>query len=323
MRAFTLIQARTLAEAAREAARPGTAIKAGGVDLIDRMKEGLDHPDRVVSIAGVKGLDRLEAGPPAKIGALATLASIAAHEGLRKTYPALAAAAEGAATPQIRHMATLGGNLCQRPRCWYYRLEEFPCRKKGGNDCFALEGENRFHAIFDTEEICVCVHPSATGVALVAYGATLHTVSPRGGRALPIEKFFTGPNPDPTRENLLGPGELIESVSIPAPAGNARSAYRKLKEKESFDWPLVEACVALKLDGRTIREPRVVLGHVSQVPRRSPEAEAVLAGGAASEDLFLRAAEAAVAGAKPLSQNAYKVRLAKVALQRVLRDATA
>ena len=323
MKAFTLIQARTLAEAAREAARPGTAVKAGGVDLVDRMKEGLDRPDRVVSIAAVKGLDRIEAGPPAKIGALATLAAVSSHEGIRRAYPALAAAAEGAATPQIRNMATLGGNLCQRPRCWYYRLEEFPCRKKGGNDCFAQEGENRFHAIFGTEEICVCVHPSATGVALLAYGATLQTTSPRGARSLPIAKFFTGPNPDPTRENLLGPGELIEAVTIPAPAAGARSAYRKFKEKESFDWPLVEACVSLRLDGGAIRDPRVVLGHVAQVPWRSAEAEAVLAGGRPSEELFHRAAEAAVARAKPLSQNAYKVRLTKVALQRVLRDALA
>ncbi len=254
MRTFTLIRARTLPEAAREAAQPKTEVKAGGVDLVDRMKEGLDRPERVVSIARIPGLDRIEAGPPARIGALATLAALGADEGLRKSYPALAAAAAEAATPQIRHMATLGGNLCQRPRCWYYRLGEFDCRKKGGNDCFALEGENRFHAIFETDEVCVCVHPSATGVALLAYGATLHTVSPRGKRALPIAEFFTGPNPDPTRENRLGPGELVEAVSIPAPAAGTRSAYRKLKEKESFDWPLVEACAVLRLEGGRIRD---------------------------------------------------------------------
>jgi xanthine dehydrogenase YagS FAD-binding subunit len=323
MKAFTLIRARSLPDAAREAARPNTAIKAGGVDLVDRMKEGLDSPDRVVSIAGIPGLARIEAGPPASIGAMATLSAIASHGALKKSYPALSAAASEAATPQIRNMATLGGNLCQRPRCWYYRLDEFDCRKKGGKDCYALEGENRFHAIFDTDEICVCVHPSATGVALLAYGATLHTVSPKGKRSIPIGGFFTGPNPDPTRENKLAAGELVESVTIPAPGSGARSAYRKLKEKESFDWPLVEACVALRLEAGKIRDPRVVLGHVAQVPWRSAEAEAALTGAAPSEEVFRRAAEAAVASAKPLSQNAFKVRLTKVALQRVLRDALA
>jgi xanthine dehydrogenase YagS FAD-binding subunit len=323
VKAFTLIPVRDLAEAAREAARPKTEVKAGGVDLVDRMKEGLDSPERVVSISGIRGLDRIEAGPPAKIGALATLAALSTDAGLLEHYPALAAAAGEAATPQIRHMATLGGNLCQRPRCWYYRLEEFDCRKKGGRDCFAPDGENRFHAIFHTQEVCVCVHPSATGAALLAYGATLHTVSPRGKRALPIDQFFTGPDPDPTRENRLGAGELIEAVTIPAPAAGSRSAYRKFKEKESFDWPLVEACVAMRLDGGRIREPRVVLGHVAQIPWRSAEAEAVLAGAAPSDELYRRAAEAALTGAKPLSQNAYKVRLAKVAVRRALRDALA
>lgn len=323
MRAFTLIPARSLPEAAREAERPRTALKAGGVDLVDRMKEGLDAPERVVSIARVPGLDRIEAGPPARLGALATLASLASNAQLRRHYPALAAAAQEAATPQIRNMATLGGNLCQRPRCWYYRLAEFDCRKKGGNDCFAQEGENRFHAIFDTDKICVCVHPSATGAALLAYGGTVHTVSSRGKRAIPIDEFFVGSDPDPTRENRLADGEIVEAVTIPAPGAGARSAYRKLKEKETFDWPLVEACVFLRLEGGTIRDPRVVLGHVAQVPWRSKAAEAVLSGARPSEELSRRAAEASVAGAKPLSQNAYKVRLAKVALERTLRDALA
>src|SRR5262245_59232253 len=136
MKAFTLIHATSLPEASRAAEKPGSELKAGGVDLLDRMKEGYDSPQTVVSIAGIKGLDGIETGPPAKVGSLATLAAIAAHPGLRKHYAALSEAAAGATTPQIRNMATLGGNLCQRPRCWYYRLEEFDCRKKGGEDCF-------------------------------------------------------------------------------------------------------------------------------------------------------------------------------------------
>ena len=323
MKPFTLVHARSLAEASRAASKPDAELKAGGVDLLDRMKEGFDSPKTVVSIATVPGLDRIQAGPPARIGALATLASIAADPGVRKHYPALAAAAAGAATPQIRNMATLGGNLCQRPRCWYYRLEEFDCRKKGGSDCFARDGENRFHAIFDTDLLCCCIHPSAAGTALSAYGASLEVVSVQGKRTLPIDRFFYRPTEDATRENTLAPGDIIESVAIPALPPGARSVYRKLKKKESFDWPLVEVCVALTLSGGSIRDARVFFGSVAPTPYRSREAEAVLAGARPGPEVARKAAEAAVAAAKPLSQNGYKARLAKVELERALKEAFA
>jgi xanthine dehydrogenase YagS FAD-binding subunit len=323
MKAFTLVRAKTLSEAVREAAKPDSEVKAGGVDLLDRMKEGMDSPQRVVSIAHLPGMDGIEAGPPAKIGALATLARISAHADLRRLYPALADAAEGAATPQIRNMATLGGNLCQRPRCWYYRLAEFDCRKKGGANCYAQDGQNRFHAIFDSDLPCCCIHASATAVALLAYGARLQIVSPRGRRAIALDDFFVRPTEDALRENVLAPGDLIESVTIPAPADGARSVYKKLKEKETFDWPLVEACVNLTIVGGSVREARVILGAVAPTPHRAPQAEAILRGSTASPDLAARAAAAAVASAKPLAQNAYKVRLAKVLLERALREALA
>ena len=323
MKPFTLVHARSLDEASRESARADAELKAGGVDLLDRMKEGFDNPTVVVSIAGLSGLDRIETGPPAKIGALATLASIAANPGTIKLYPALAAAAAGAATPQIRNMATLGGNLCQRPRCWYYRLEEFDCRKKGGAECFAREGENRFHAIYETDLLCCCVHPSATGTALSAYGASLDIVSTKGKRTLPMDQFFYRPTDDATRENNLKPGEIIESVSIPTPAPGTRGVYRKLKEKESFDWPLVETAVVLSIAGGSIQNARVFFGSVAPVPYRSKEAEAALNGSRPGPETAKRAAEAAVSAAKPLSQNAYKVRLARIELERALREAFA
>jgi xanthine dehydrogenase YagS FAD-binding subunit len=323
MKPFALVRPKTLPEAAKLSVPSDAEIKAGGVDLVDRMKEGIDSPKTVVSILEIAGHDRIEAGPPAKIGALATLAAIADDPGLRKAYPALAAAASGAATPQIRHMATLGGNLCQRPRCWYYRLEEFDCSKKGGRECFAREGENRFHAIFDTDLTCCCVHPSATGTALLAYGASLEIVGPKGTRKLPIDQFFHRPVTDPTRENTLVAGEIVAAVAIPAPAAGARSAYRKLKEKESFDWPLVETCVDLTIDGGVVRSARVVFGSVAPTPYRSKAAEAALVGGRTGDDLARRAAEAAIADARPLTQNAYKVTLAKVELERALRQAWA
>jgi xanthine dehydrogenase YagS FAD-binding subunit len=319
---FAFVTPKTLEEASREAARPKTALKAGGVDLVDRMKEGLDAPERVVSIARLPGLDKIAAGNPTRIGALATLARIAADPELSRSHPALVEAAAGAATPQIRNMATLGGNICQRPRCWYFRLEEFDCRKKGGDACFALEGENRFHAIYDTE-VCCCIHPSATATALTAYDASIEIFGPKGRRKIGIADLFVKPTEDATRENALAPGEIVEAVAIPAPAAGARSAYTKFKEKESFDWPLVEACVAFSLSAGVVRAPRVVLGSVAPVPKRFPAAEAALEGQRPSPALAARAAEAAVASATPLSGNAYKVRLARVALERTLAKAWA
>ena len=322
MKNFVLLPARSFKEAALQAARPDTAIKAGGVDLLDRMKEGLDSPSRVVSISGIPGLDTIQVGSPTRIGALATLAKIASHPDLKRVYPALAAAAEGAATPQIRNMATLGGNICQRPRCWYYRLVDFDCRKKGGKECFAMEGENRFHAVFNTD-VCCCIHPSAAATALLAYGARFQTVSSTGKREFSIEEFFVPPTEDATRENILRPGEIIETVVIPAPPPGSRSVYKKLKEKESFDWPLVETCVNLNISGGQIREARIVLGSVAPTPIRARKAEEILAGANASPSLAARAAEAAVESATPLSQNAYKVQLARVMLERTLKEALA
>jgi len=323
MNSFVLVRASSLPEAAREAARPSTALKAGGVDLLDRMKEGLDRPKRVVSISHIPGLNRIAIGPPARIGALTTLAEISSHAGLRRVYPALSEAAGEAATPQIRNMATLGGNLCQRPRCWYYRLAEFHCRKKGGDECFASAGENRFHAIFDTDLLCCCIHPSATGTALLACGATLETVSPGGKRRLGIEEFFLRPEKDATRENTLAEGEIIEAIELPAPAEGSRSVYKKLKEKETFDWPLVEVCVNLTVSSGVVRNARVVLGSVAPTPRRAKEAESALLGAKAGRELASKAAQAAVSGATPLAQNGYKVRLARVLLERALQEAMA
>ena len=323
MNSFTLVRPRTIDDAVREAAKPDAELKAGGVDLVDRMKEGLDSPAIVVSLSDIPGRDAIAAGPPARIGSMATLARLAADSGLRAAYPALADAAGGAATPQIRHMATIGGNLAQRPRCWYYRSADFDCRKKGGGECYAQHGENRFHAIFDTDILCCCVHPSATGTALLAYGATLETVSAKGKRQVSMENFFHLPTEDATRENSLNYGEIIETIAIPAPAEGTRSVYRKLKEKESFDWPLVETCVVLTMSGGAVRDARVVFGSVAPTPRRAPEAEALLKGARPSDELARRAAEAAVAKAKPLEHNAYKVRLARVELERAIRQAWA
>ena len=323
MKNFVLLPARSFGEAARESARPDSLLKAGGVDVLDRLKEGLDSPARIISIAHIPGHDGIVVGSPTRIGSLATLARIASHPELQKTYPALAHAAGEAATPQIRNMATLGGNICQKPRCWYYRSADFDCRKKGGATCYAQDGENRFHAIFDSELFCCCIHPSATAVALLAYGARLETVSTRGKRTIAMDDFFVRPTEDAIRENVLAPGEIIETVVLPAPPEGSRSVYKKLKEKESFDWPLVEACVNLTISGGQIRQARVILGSVAPTPWRAKEAEAVLVGAKADAGVAGKAAEAAVQGAHPLAQNGYKVRLARVMVERALKEALA
>ncbi len=323
MKNFVLLPVRSLAEAARECARPDSLLKAGGVDVLDRLKEGLDSPARIISIAHIPGHDGIAVGSPTRIGSLATLARIASHPELQKSYPALAHAAGEAATPQIRNMATLGGNICQKPRCWYYRNSEFDCRKKGGATCFAQDGENRFHAIFDSDLFCCCVHASATAVALLAYGARLETVSTRGKRTIAMDDFFVRPSQDAIKENVLSPGEIIETVVLPAQPAGSRSVYKKLKEKESFDWPLVEACVNLTVSGDQIRQARVILGSVAPTPWRAKEAEAVLVGSKADAGVAAKAAEAAVQAAHPLAQNGYKVRLARVMVERALKEALA
>ena len=322
MKTFTLLPVRSFEEASRECAKPGSLLKAGGVDVLDRLKEGMDKPDRVISIARVPGHDGIQIGPPGRIGALATLAKLESHADVQRLYPALAEAAAGAATPQIRNMATLGGNLAQRPRCWYFRSNDFHCRKKGGPECFAQHGENRFHAIFDTD-VCCCVHASATATALLVYGAKLETVLPRGKRSMTLDEFFVAPKEDPPRENRLQPGEIIETIVIPPQPNGAKSVYKKLKEKETFDWPLVEACVSVAVDGGRISHARVVLGSVSPVPHRAVEAEKALMGAAPNAETIARAAEASVQGATPLAQNAHKVRMAKVMVARALREALA
>jgi xanthine dehydrogenase YagS FAD-binding subunit len=252
-----------------------------------------------------------------RLGPLVTLARLADDRDVKARYRALAEAAGHAATPQIRNMATVGGNLLQRPRCWYFRSSSFECKKKGGTRCFAHDGENSFHAVFGNE-LCAIVHPSSLAVALVALGARLRLVGPRGAREAPLESFFVAPETDVRREHALGAGEVITEVVVPAPRGGARSAYAKQGQKESFDWPLAEVAVQLELDGGVCRKASVVLGAAAPVPWRARAAEAALVGRPVDEAAAAAAAKAAVSGARPLSQNAYKVALLEVVTRRTL-----
>ncbi len=309
MKAFSWVEPEDLGAAIAAGARRGALFKAGGVDVQDRLKEHLDEPAALVNLGRLRGLDfvRVEGGT-LRLGPLVTLATLASDPAIGKEAPALAEAAAGAATPQIRSAATLGGNLAQRPRCWYFRKEEFHCRRKGGDECFAIDGQNEMHAVFDND-LCAIVHPSAAATALTALSASLVLQGPEGSRTVAIDDFFVRPEKEITRENVLGPGELIVEVRVPA---GRRSRYVKLIEKQSFDWPLAEAAVAV--DG----EPRVVLGAAAPVPWRSAEAEALVRGKRIDEALAAAAADAAVRGARPLQYNEYKVPLLRAAVKRAL-----
>jgi len=280
---------------------------AGGMDLLGMMKDYIISPERLVN---VKHLDStISAGDSGlRIGAAAKLVDLAEHAGVRRQYPALAASADDVGTPQIRHMGTVGGNLMQRPRCWYFRNEEFHCLKKGGSRCFAVEGENQYHAIFG-DGPCHIVHPSSLAVPIIAYGGRLRVAGPNGPREIDAGEFFQMPSANLYGESVLQPNELVTHVILPV-AGQ-RSASYEVRFKQSHDWPLATAAVNLTMDGTRIRTARVVLGAVAPIPWRTPAAERVLAGKTITEAVAAEAADAAVAGAKPMSGNAYKIQIAK------------
>jgi xanthine dehydrogenase YagS FAD-binding subunit len=298
----------------------GAVAKAGGIDLMDLLKEHLIEPRRLVNLRTIRGLDHLTDGDDGlRVGPLVTLARLADDAVVRRRYQALADAAGHAATPQIRNAASLGGNLLQRPRCWYFRAEAFVCKKKGGDRCFAVapEGENAYHAVFGNK-ICAAVHPSATATALVALGAKLRIQGAKGAREVPLDGFFVAPETDVRRENALADGELITEIHVPAPARGTTSAYTKQGEKESYDWPLAEVAVVLEQDAGTCRRASVVLGAAAPVPHRARAAEAALTGKRIDESTARAAAKAALDGATPLAQNRHKLQLFETIVRRTI-----
>jgi xanthine dehydrogenase YagS FAD-binding subunit len=297
-----------------------TELLAGGTDLHDLQKEYVAQPDKVVSLTGLGGAftqirsDRKEP-PTITIGAGVRLADIAADQNVRKHCAALATAAGMVGGAQIRNMGTLGGNLCQRNRCWYFRDEHVLCLLKGGRKCFATDGENEYHAIFTKGHPCVIVHPSTLAPALIALGATAEVQGPKGTRTIELAKFFQAPVNESQREHVLAPNEVVTQVSV-APAAGVASASYEVRHKQSYDWPLTQAVVAFKLDGGKARDVKVVLGHVAPTPLVSEAAAKELEGKAVTEATATAAGRAACEGAKPLSLNGYKVKLLEVAVKR-------
>jgi xanthine dehydrogenase YagS FAD-binding subunit len=296
-------------------------VLAGGQDLLPTMKEHLVEPDELVQLRGVPGLDGIELeGERLHLGAMATLARVAADERVRSTWTAVAEAAESVGSPQIRNQGTVGGNLCQRPRCWYFRNEQAPCIKKGGAECFAASGLNKYNAILGGGPSYI-VHPSDLAPALVCLDAEVQIQGPRGERSEVLDRFFTLPSEGSVlKENVLATDELVLAVHVPKPAAGTRSTYLKFKERSSYDWALASVALALRVEGGKIAAASLCLGGVAPIPWRCTSTEEMLVGQPMNEDTWRAAAEDALKEAEPLEHNGYKVPLAKGLILKAMKS---
>ena len=297
-----------------------TEVLAGGTDLISLMKDFVVTPKRVVNIKGIRELGgiRVVRDGSARIGALATIEQLI--DAFKKSVPAIAQAASGITSPQIRNMGTVGGDLCQRPRCWYYRGGFGLLASENGKP-LVPDGDNRYHAILGNDGPAKYVNPSSLAPAFIALGAKIQVFGPEGAREIDADKFFTSPKSDGEREYSIKSNELVTGVSVPSTLG-VRSATYEVRQKEALDWPLAAASVALKLDAaKKVVSARIALGHVAPVPWKADEAAKFLVGKVITEEVAEEAGKIAVSGAKPLSKNAYKVQLAKVAVKRAILQA--
>jgi len=302
-----------------EGNRDENVLLAGGTDLLDRLKERLIRPKRVVNIKAIAELQGIRNGDGLQIGALTTIAEIAAHADIRKKYPVLAQAAASIATPQLRNMGTIGGNLTQRPRCWYFRGREYRCLKKGGGRCYAVEGLNKYHAIFGGGP-CHIVHPSDSAPALIALGASVEVLGASGSKQIPLTDFFVLPKQKLRAETVLEPNQVITQIIIPAPKPGTRSTYLKFREKQSLDFAISSVAAALQVQEGRVQGARIVLGGVAPIPWRVPAAEKELEGKPLGAETIAKAAAAAVANAEPMRENGFKVILTRNLVQRALEN---
>ena len=318
MNSFVLADCTTV-DAALSQLKDGAVVKAGGIDVLERMKNGTLQPSKLVNIRNIpalRGIHETEGG--LTLGALTTLSEISEHPVIRSQYQILSDACGHAATPHLRNMATLGGNLLQPVQCWYYRSAEFQCIRKGKDFCFAFGGLNQYHAIMDYGS-CPAVAPSSSAVALLALNASIELTSAKNGkRTVAMKDFYVQPDANPTKFSVVEPDELLTAVMIPKPAPGTRSAYQKYGEKESFDWAIADAGVVLEMDGNVCRRAVITMGAASPVVRRSAEAEAVLSGKTITEETARAAGKAAMTNVQPLSMNSYKVELFPVAIYRTV-----
>jgi xanthine dehydrogenase YagS FAD-binding subunit len=322
MRAFSNVNAKDFKDAASLLKQNNdqgrsAVIVGGGSDLLGLVKEHLVPADVLVNLKSIRGMDQVtEKNGEVVIGGLTTLDTMSHHPLIQSRYKVLAEAAGAVATPQIRNVGTIAGNVAQRPWCWYFR-NGFPCFKNGGKTCFSVTGENDLHAIFGGGPSYI-VHPSDTAPALVALGARFRIVGPSGERTVAAEDFFTLPKANPARENILGNDEVLTEVHLPALAKNTRSTYHKELDREAWTHAIVSVALVLEMDKQTCKAARVVLGGVAPIPWRLKKVEAMLAGQKITAELAAKAAETALEGAQPLAKNKYKVPLTKAIVRRNL-----
>jgi xanthine dehydrogenase YagS FAD-binding subunit len=311
----------TVSETIQPNASPDASVlKAGGIDLLDLMKEGLSQPEKLVSIKNIEGLDQIifDDKKGIRIGANVTLAEIAENAQIKADYFALHQAASQAATPQIRNMATLGGNLAQRTRCWYFRSKYHECYRKGSTTCFAQIGENEYHAILGNED-CASVHASSLATAIMAFNAAVEITGKEGKvKVVSINEFFVSPDVDRKRETILEANEIITAVILPKAKENVKSHYIKMGERESNDWPLAEVAVVVEMNGEKCKKANIVLGAVAPVPFVSEAAAEAIKGREINKETATSAGKAAMVSATPLSQNAYKVPIFETIIKRAL-----
>ncbi len=322
MRTFAHVGARDVQQAvklAQDAHNDGKVVSfaSGGSDLLGLVKERIVRPDVIVSLRGLGNANQVtSAASGVTIGGEMTLDALSQHDLVKQHHAVLAEAAGSVATPQIRNVGTLSGNVCQRPWCWYFR-NGFPCYKAGGTECFSFAGENQFHAIFGGGPSYI-VHPSDTAPALMALDATFRIVGPSGERRLAARDFFVLPRQNAEHENVLGNEDVLVSVQIPTPRPGTRSTYHKVLDREAWTHAVVSAAVVLEMDQHVCRRASVVLGGVAPIPWRLPEVEKLLTGQRITEALAAQAGEMAVTGARPLSKNAYKIPLTRAMVKRTI-----
>ncbi len=307
---FAYVRPKSLKEAIQQLSFEGARIHAGGTDLLGCLRDDIFGAKKVVSLnllGELRGIRNTSQGG-LRIGALSTVTEIAESKIIQERYRGLAMAASEVGSPQLRNQGTIAGNLCQKPRCWYYR-GEFHCLRKGGDRCFAFKGENPFHCIFGSGGVCYIVHPSDMAPALAAFEATVRVVGPKGARWVSLEKFHVSPSEDPQKETVLRQGEILTEVLLPPLANGTRSSYRKVRARRSWDFALAGVALVLQFKEGRVEKARVILSGAAPIPWRSRGVEGAITGKRLDADIIARAAEAAVKNAEALEQNRYKIAL--------------
>jgi xanthine dehydrogenase YagS FAD-binding subunit len=307
---FAYVSANSLKDAVKQLSSPGARVHAGGTDLLSCLRDEIFVADKIVSLTRLDSLRGIGETPDGgvRIGALTTIAEVALHPLVKDRYTALSQAASAVGSPQLRNQGTIGGNICQKPRCWYYR-GEFHCLRKGGDLCYAASGQNQFHAIMGSDNLCYIVHPSDTAPALIALAAKVRVVGPSESKLVPLEKFFVSPGVSLQTETVLKKDEIVTEILLPKVAAGTWSSYRKVRARRSWDFALAGVALVILLKEGTVADARVVLSGAAPVPWRSREAEEKLRGRKIDEQVAASAGAAAMQKADPLEHNQYKVPL--------------